>query len=501
MSEGGSTDGVGGRADGGLTRRETLLAAGGAAGALVLPPRLAGSRAPKRVAAQTSGRRFDVVVVGAGLAGLSAANAIQAAGRSALVLEARNRVGGRTFDIPIAPGKVLELGGQWTGPGQEEVRALARSLGIELFETFSAGANLYYRNGRLTRYTGEVPPAGPAALLEAEKLIGSLNWMAKSVTAAEPWKAREALLYDAYTVAAWTRERVPNEEGRLLIETAIRSVYGDEAEQVSLLELLAQITGVGGSFETLTGSAQSERFVGGPQQMSVRLAERLETPVRLEAVVRAIEQGSPVTVRTEDASYLAQQVIIAVPKVLTPRIIFSPELPAAYAQYFQRSPTGATVKIEAVYDQPFWRSKGLSGSVVSDTGPIALVYDNSPPDGRPGVLVGFAEGNYGRSLFGRTPQQRREAVLSSLTRYFGPAAATPTQYQDLVWAQEPFTLGAYGSFSPPGVLTALGASVAGPVGNVYFAGADYSPEWPGYMDGAIRSGKHAAKEAIEALSG
>ncbi len=501
MSEGGSADGVDDGTNGGLTRRETLLAAGGAAGGLVLPPRLAGTRAPRRGASQASARRYDVVVVGAGLAGLSAANVIQGAGRSVLVLEARGRVGGRTFDIPIAPGKVIELGGQWTGPGQEEVKALARSLGIELFDTYSAGANLYYRNGRLTRYRGEIPPVKVAALVEVETLIGSLNRMARSVSAAEPWSAPAAQFYDAYTVAAWAREKVHDEEGRLLVEQAVRSVYGDEAEQISLLELLAAITGVGGSFETLTGSAQSERFVGGPQQMSVRLAEGLATPVELEAVVRAIEQGSPATVRTEEASYLADQVIIAVPKVVTPRIIFSPELPAVYAQYFQRSPTGATVKIEAVYDQPFWRSKGLSGYVLSDTGPIALVYDNSPPDGEPGVLVGFAEGNYGRSLFGLTPQRRREVVLTSLTRYFGPAAATPTDYQDLVWAQEPFTLGAYGSFSPPGVLTALGASVAGPVGNLYFAGADYSPEWPGYMDGAIRSGKQAAQQAIAALSG
>jgi len=500
MARSASTDGPDARRKAGLTRRETLLAAGGAAGSLVLAPPSAGARAGRRVA-RASSLRYDVVVVGGGLAGLSAANVIQGAGRSVLVLEARGRVGGRTFDVPIAAGKVTELGGQWLGPGQEEVRALARSLGIELFDTYSAGANLYYRNGRLTRFVGELPPARLAALLEGEKLIGSLNRMARSVSAAEPWSARDAQFYDAYTVAAWTREKVLDEEGRLLIEQAIRSVYGDEAEQISLLELLAQITGVGGSFRTLTGSAQSERFVGGPQQMSVRLAEGLATPVQLGAVVRTIEQGSPATVRTEDASYLAQQVIIAVPKVVTPRILFSPELPAAYAQYFQRSPTGATVKIEAVYAQPFWRTEGLSGYVLSDTGPIALAYDNSPPDGQPGVLVGFAEGNYGRSLFNLTPRQRREAVLASLTRYFGPRAAAPTDYLDLVWAQEPFTLGAYGSFSPPGVLTALGASVAGPLGNLHFAGADYSPEWPGYMDGAIRSGKQAARQAIEALSG
>jgi monoamine oxidase len=136
---------------------------------------------------------------------------------------------------------------------------------------------------------------------------------------------------------------------------------------------------------------------------------------------------------------------------------------------------------------------------VSDTGPIEVVYDNSPPDGSPGVLVGFAEGNLARSLFALSSEQRRAAVLGSLARYFGAAALNPTGYADMVWASEAFTLGAYGSFNPPGVLTSLGAAVQGAAGNVHFAGADYSPEWPGYMEGAIRSGTAAAEEVLAAL--
>jgi monoamine oxidase len=157
------------------------------------------------------------------------------------------------------------------------------------------------------------------------------------------------------------------------------------------------------------------------------------------------------------------------------------------------------VKIQAVYATPFWRHEGLSGSVVSDTGPLELVYDNSPRDGHPGVLVGFAEGNEGRALFALSDKQRRAAVLASLARYFGSRALAPTHYLDMVWAREQYSGGAYGSFNPPGVLTSLGAAVAGPVGNIHFAGADYSAEWPGYMEGAIRSGEAAAGAVVAAL--
>ena len=381
----------------------------------------------------------------------------------------------------------------------DQVARLAHELGVALFPAYAEGNNLYYRSGVLKTYSGDIPPADGTALGQLLQIITTLNTMAATVAAATPWRAAQAAAWDSQTVATWIAAQNFTEEAAFLGGLAIRGVYGEEASQISLMDLLAEITGVGGDFNTSIGSAQSTRFVGGPQQLSKGLARKLHEPVRLGTPVLAIERGRPATVHTARSSVRARQVIVTVPKSVTAAIGFAPALPAAYAQYLQRQPSGSAVKIQAVYETPFWRSEGLSGSVVSDSGPLEVVYDNSPRDGHPGVLVGFAEGNEGRALFGLSDAGRRAAVLESLARYFGPRAQSPTHYVDMVWAREEYTGGAYGSFNPPGVITSLGKAVAGPVGNIHFAGADYSPEWPGYMEGAIRSGDAAATAVLASL--
>lgn len=484
--------------DDGLRRREVL--AGGVAGAAALTLGGASDAAlANRRRAKPRGRVFDVAVIGAGLAGLTAARVTRAAGRSVIVLEARRRVGGRNFDHLLRDGSAIELGGEWTGPGQDRVLALAKELGVATFPTYADGKSIYYRSGQRHPYSGDIPPASPASLVELEAAIVELNKMASSVPPERPWTAPQAASWDQQSIAIWSSQHLHLAESHDLVALAIRGVYGEEPTQISLLDLLAGIGGVGGDFNTLIGSAQSIRFVGGPQQLSKRLARRLGRAVHLGEAVLSIDYGRTVTIHTAHQRYRARRAILTLPKPLLGRIDYSPPLPAAHDQILQRQPMGSVVKCNAIYTRPFWREQGLSGAATSDTGPIRITYDNSPPSGRPGVLVGFMEGDDSRRFYGASVAARRAAALGSFARYFGEQARHPTSYLDMAWAQEPFTRGAYGSYNPPGVLTSLFDATVDPVGPLHFAGADTSALWPGYMDGAIRSGERAAAEALARL--
>lgn len=326
------------------------------------------------------------------------------------------------------------------------------------------------RRATLQRYGGDIPPAGSGALAELVTMIAELNRIAGSVPAAQPWPAPQAAAWDRQTIGQWMTERMQTDEARDLGALAVRSVYGDEADQISLLDLLASITGVGGDYNTLIGSAQSIRFVGGPQRLSERLARRLGARVQLGHIAATVRQRARVTITHSHGEVIARRAILTLPKPLLARLEYDPPLPAAHDQNLQRQPMGSVVKVNVIYRTPFWRRHGLNGQVLSDTGPIRLTYDNSPPGGRPGVLVGFMEGDDSRRFYGASPAARRHAALQALARYFGPEALRPVRYVDLAWASETFTRGAYGSFNPPGVLTSLRDAVAEPTGLLHFAG-------------------------------
>ena len=451
-------------------------------------------------------READIAVVGAGLAGLAAAREVQAAGASAVVLEARNRVGGRTLNEPIGDGKVVEVGGQWIGPTQHRLAALARELEVDTFPTWSQGENLLEWRGGLKRYRGTIPRLGPHVLADIGQAQWKLDRMAGRVPIEAPWDAPRAQRWDAETFATWMRRNVATRGARELLRLAIEAVWAVEPEDLSLLHLLFYIRSAG-SFDALLdteGGAQQDRFVGGSQLVSLRLAERLAPDtIVLEAPVRRIEhdEAGGVTLEAGTARVRARRAILAMPPVLTARIAYEPALPGFRDGMTQRMPQGAVIKCMAVYDEPFWRAEGLSGQGLSDTGPAKLTYDNSPPDGSPGVLLGFLEGTQAREL-GRLPaNERRDAVVAGFARLFGPRAARPERFVERSWADEEWTRGCYGCSFTTGGWTGYGRALREPIGPLHWAGAETATVWNGYMDGAVQYGQRAAAEVLAAAFG
>lgn len=459
----------------------------------------------------------DVAVVGAGLAGLVAARRLLAAGTEPVVMEARERVGGRLLNEEIGDGKVVEVGGQWIGPTQERLAALARELGVVTFPTHDEGRHLIEMFGRRTSYTGALTDARvgllrdlaraipPLALADLEQARARLDRMAREVPLEEPWMASKAAEWDRQTFATWVARNTRTEAAHSLFELATEAVWAAEPGDVSLLHVLFY-THSGGGFNTLVGTgggAQQDRFHGGSQRLALLMAEQLGAErVRLGAPVRRIEHGEGgVVVHADELTVRARRAIVAIPPTLAGRVAYDPPLPARRDQLTQRMPQGTVIKTMAIYERPFWREQGLSGQATSDAGPARVVFDNSPPDGSPGVLLGFLEGRLARQWGARPPAERRDAVLAGHARLFGELAWRPERFVERVWAEEEWTRGCYGCLMTPGGWTEYGRALRAPIGPLHWAGAETATVWNGYMDGAVQSGERAATEARQALAG
>jgi len=444
----------------------------------------------------------DIAVVGAGIAGLVAARGLRAAGRSVAVLEARDRVGGRTLNLELEGGQAVEVGGQWVGPTQPRVLALCDELGLETFATYSEGRNVLELGGKRSTYRGTIPRISPLVLADVRRAQRRFERLARSVPADAPWTAPDAARLDSMTLAGWLDDNVRSERARSLFSIACGTVWGMEPGQITLLWALACASSAGG-FEAMIsveGGAQQDRIVGGSHAICETIAEGLAGSLALDSPVGAIDQdGTSVTVTVPGGVVRARRAIVAMAPDLAGRIVYDPRLAGRREQLTGRMASGAMTKCTAVYERPFWRDEGLTGEALSDAGPLETTFDNSPPgeDG-PGVIVGFVSGPAAaeHALLGLSERRRR--VTECLERLFGEAARHPGAYHEQAWAEEAWSAGGPVCSPAPGTLTAYGDELRRPAGRVHWAGAETATTWCGYMEGAVQSGERAAGEALDA---
>jgi len=444
--------------------------------------------------------RYDVVVVDAGLAGLSLARHLQQVGAEVLVVEARERVGGRTLSVPSA-GAIFEHGAQWIHPGQERIRQLVQQLGLETIQQSHHGTKVVDIDGDRSTYQGQLPSRSLLGMLRTELGLRRLDAMAERVPLDAPASAHLAVEWDSWSLETFGRDIFRNRDCKKLFDVAVRVLMGAEPAELSLLYFLFCLNSAGGfrKLSRLPGGAPKERLLAGVQTLSQRLAEQLgDGAVLLGAPVHAIQQGvEQVTVCSDAGEHVGRYVVVALPPHLAGRLRYEPSLPPLRDQLLQRWAMGATTKVLAFYPEPSWRDHGMSGDAMS-SGPISYVFDNTT--GGQASLAGVVAGKHARRWTALSAAERRETALAELERLVGAPASSAVRYAERDWTAEPWTGGCPVSALPTRALTTFADVWRAPVGRVYWAGSELARHWNGYMEGALESAERVASEVLARLS-
>ncbi|XP_035264257.1 amine oxidase [flavin-containing]-like [Anguilla anguilla] len=451
--------------------------------------------------------KADVIVLGGGLSGLSAAKLLKESGLNVVVLEARDRVGGRTFTVTGPKFKYVDLGGAYIGPTQNGILRLAKELGVKTYLVNEKEHLIHYTKGKTYTFQGPFPAAwNPLVYLDYNNLWRTMDSMGKKIPADAPWTSPHADEWDRMTMkqlidrVCWTR--AAKDFASLFVNVNVTS----EPHEVSALWFLWYVKQCGGTkriFSTSNGG-QERKFVGGSGQISDKIAEQLKGGVKLnQPVVRLSQDDGGVSVETlTGEKYQAAYAISAIPPGLTMNIHYEPELPPIRNQLIQRVPMGSIIKCMMYYKRPFWREKGYCGTMMieDENSPISMTLDDTKPDGSCPCIMGFILARKTRKLINLTKDERKEQICQIYAKVLGtPEALQPVHYEEKDWCGEQYSGGCYSAYFPPGTFCQFGRVLREPVGRLFFAGTETATKWSGYMDGAVQAGERAAREVLHTM--
>lgn len=444
--------------------------------------------------------KTDIIVIGAGYSGIGAATKLFENEKDFVVIEARDRIGGRVCSKQLDNGTIIDIGAQWIGPDQKLMWEMVEKYKVETFDTYDTGKNILAWNNKLFHYIGTIPKIDPISLIDLGFALNKINLLCKQIPLENPWLAKNAQELDATSLYTWVEKNMWTKKAKFIFKVGIETVFACNPSEISMLHALFYAHS-GEDFERLIsikGGAQQTRFVKGTQHLLEKMAFPFKEKILLDSPVLSIEHHSKgVLVKTANAQIFAAKCIVAIPPTLVQKIKFLPELPPNRIQLNQRMPMGTAMKCFAIYKKPFWRAKGFSGQVVSNNKPVQVTFDCSPKDESCGIILGFIEADNARNFIEKTVAERKTIFFESLAKYFGPEALDSIDYIEKCWSTEEWSGGCYAGNPTMGTLSQFGTYLRKPIGNIYWASTETAIKGNGYMEGALEAGYRAAKEAME----
>lgn len=460
---------------------------------------------------------YDVIVIGGGLAGTTAARLLAERGKTVLLLEASERLGGRTQTVTSHDGAAIDVGGQWLGKTQHRMLDLVAEFDLDLFQQYNQGKKHLDILGARTVYRGSIPKLSWRSLYTLHKLIRTVDRLAHRIEPEAPYQQgmpNNESNWDQLSLQTWLHNQTSDRHVLRVTHLAVNAVYACEPKDISLLHFLFYIRSAG-SFQNLLDvdghGAQHYRVVGGTQQISLRQWSRATiagAQLALNAPVVAVQQTlqqaaqqsnqQTVTVTTQHrdcrAKHLAKKVICAVAPPVAAKITWRADLPAARLALHQGMPMGRVIKCIVIYRKPFWREAGFTGEIVSDQAPFQLCFDDTPDDARHGALVVFLLADQAAKWQSQLPTERRQAILMRLAEIYGTQAFNAVDYVEKDWLSDPYSEGCYAGLMPPELYAKTRNIIRQPCGHIHWAGTETATEWNGYMEGAVQSGERVADE-------